>query len=167
MLRLLTEPAEQIRFHLHWSRWRRAHQATARRCHHARRARARPAIWSPAAWTWLPAVARPTRPELTDEQWARLQPLLPPQAPVGRPPRDARLVLAGVLWVLQTGASWRALPEQFGPWETIYGRYRRWCTTGLWPQLAEALQIPTTGYTAPRDTGSPSPTDTITSQVSL
>ena len=69
-----------------------------------------------------------------------MQPLLPPRAPVGRPPGDNRVVLAGILWVLRTGAGWRALPREFGPWHTIYSRYRRWRLAGLWPQLVQGLQ---------------------------
>ena len=85
---------------------------------------------------------RPPWTALTDAQWARVRPLLPAQgpgrpAPVRRPP-----VLAGLLWVLRTGAGWRALPPEFGPWRTIYSRYRRWCLAGLWPQLVQALQDP-------------------------
>ena len=149
LLRLLACPAEQRGFLLHWSRWRRAQEARARRGHIARRARAtRP-------WCPLPAPERPpdapparaVRPawtdlstDLSDAQWARVQPLLPPKAPVGRPPCDGRAVLAGVLWVLRAGAGWRALPPAFGPWRTIYGRYRQWCRSGLWPRLLQALQ---------------------------
>jgi transposase len=48
-------------------------------------------------------------------------------------------VLAGVLWVLNRHASWRELPEAFGPWRTIYGHYRHWRQTGLWPHLLRAL----------------------------
>ena len=141
LLRIATAPAERQGFHLRWSTWRRAHQAAARRGHVAARARAGPA----------PAIpeqdARPTRPEahplpleLSDAEWARVQPLLPPAASVGRPPRDARTILAGVLWILGTHASWRELPARFGPWPTVYGRYRRWRLTGLWPRVLQALQ---------------------------
>jgi transposase len=148
LLHLLTEPPERHGFLRHWSRWRRAHQAVARRGHGAARARARPVARSPA----LPAPSPP--PEdwqlpaaLTDAQWARVQSLLPPRAPVGRPPRDTRAVFAGVLWVLQTNASWRALPAEYGPWRTIYGRHRAWVATGLWPRLIAALNDTKTSAT--------------------
>jgi transposase len=68
-----------------------------------------------------------------------VRPLLPPPAPVGRPPHDARSVLAGVLWVLGSNASWRELPERFGPWQTVYRRYRDWCASGTWPRLLQSL----------------------------
>jgi transposase len=84
-------------------------------------------------------VARPLPSELTDARWARVQPLLPSRAPVGRPPRDARTVLAGALRVLRAQAPWRALPAEYGPWPTTYGRHRLWAATGLWPRILDAL----------------------------
>ena len=141
LLRVLTAPAEHQRFQLHWSTWRRAHQAVARRGHRAARARAWPVRTSPApAIQSTRPAADPLPVEVSDACWAHVQPLLPPPAAVGRPPRDARAVLAGVLWILGTGASWRELPTAFGPWPTVYGRYRDWCATGLWPQLLQALR---------------------------
>jgi transposase len=50
-------------------------------------------------------------------------------------------VIDGMLWVHASGASWRDLPEkEFGPWQTIYGRYNRWRKEGLWQQIAELLR---------------------------
>ncbi len=70
--------------------------------------------------------------ELSDAQWERIVPLLPP---LRRHPRDDRTLLAGMLWVVQTGTSWRALPEQFGPWQTVYSGYQRWHRAGIWQQI--------------------------------
>ena len=54
--------------------------------------------------------------ELTDAQWAKLAPLLPPQRPrMGRPPKDHRLIVEAIVWLDRTGAPWRDLPSQFGP----------------------------------------------------
>jgi transposase len=140
LLRLLTEPPERHGFLLRWSRWRRAHQAIARRGHIAARARAHPAVRGrPATVSALALVDRPLPFELADAAWARVQPLFPPRAPTGRPPRDTRIVLAGVLWVLRTQASWRTLPAAYGPWRTVYGRHRLWVATGLWPRILDAL----------------------------
>ena len=140
LLRLLAEPPERHGFLLRWSWWRRAHQAVARRGHVAARARARPAASSPAPTVPAPGpVDRLLPTELTDAAWARVQPLLPPRAPVGRPPRDTRTVLEGVLWVRRAHASWRSLPVNFGPWRTVYGRHRLWVATGLWPRILDAL----------------------------
>ena len=81
------------------------------------------------------------RGDLTNEQWDRLAPHLPPQRPVtGRPARDHRTVLNGILWVLRTGAPWRDLPERYGPWQTCYSRFRRWQQAGIWPAILAALQ---------------------------
>jgi transposase len=67
---------------------------------------------------------------------------MPPlKPPTGRPRRDHRQVLAGMLWIFGTGASWRDLPEEeFGPWRTVYGRYRQWCKEGLWQRIVESLR---------------------------
>ena len=54
-------------------------------------------------------------------------------------PPDHRTVLGGILWVVRSGASWRAMPAEYGKWETTYQRYRLWCATGLWQCILEAL----------------------------
>jgi transposase len=78
---------------------------------------------------------------LTDAQWARVESLVPPNGRSGRHWRDHRGVIDGMLWVHASGASWRDLPEEkFGPWQTIYDRYNRWCKEGLWQQIEEALR---------------------------
>ena len=78
---------------------------------------------------------------LADEQWERIRALLPTQEPgQGRPRRDDRQVLCGILWIMDTGSSWRDLPEEdFGPNSTVHGRYRKWCEEGLWSRIMEAL----------------------------
>ena len=79
--------------------------------------------------------------ELTDDQWAALAPHLPPQrAATGRPAKDHRTVVEGVLWRLRTGAPWRDLPERFGPWQSVYTRFRRWQRAGVWDRALAALQ---------------------------
>ena len=84
--------------------------------------------------------SRQRRPNLTDEQWALVSPLLPPQrGEVGRAPHDHREVLGGILWVARTGSSWREMPEQFGKWERAYRRYELWLRQGLWERILEAL----------------------------
>ena len=66
------------------------------------------------------------RHALTDEQWERIEPLIPrSQARTGRPPKDRRLMLDGIFWILATGAPWRDLPERFGPWQTVYDHFSR------------------------------------------
>jgi transposase len=81
------------------------------------------------------------RHELTNTQWERLQPLLPPQKPpTGRPAVDHRRILNGLLWLLRTGAPWRDLPERYGPWQTVASRLYRWRKTGLWDRLLATVQ---------------------------
>jgi transposase len=81
------------------------------------------------------------RHELTDEEWARLAPLLPPEQPkTGRANKDHRPVVNGILWRLGTGAPWRDLPERYGPWQSVYTRFRRWRLAGVWDRLFAALQ---------------------------
>jgi Putative transposase of IS4/5 family (DUF4096) len=130
--------ADQRPFRLGWSRWRRAHQAVAARCHAARRAvRSQTPARDGAA---PPAVAPPADASLTDAEWRLLEPLLPPQkSATGRPRHDHRTVLAGILWVVRSGGSWRAMPAEYGKWETAYKRYRLWLASALWPRLLQAL----------------------------
>lgn len=82
------------------------------------------------------------RHELTDEQWERLQPLLPPQKPPnrGRPGKDQRTIINGILWIDKTGAPWRDLPERFGPWQSVASRFYRWRQQGVWDKILAQLQ---------------------------
>src|SRR5207248_920142 len=79
------------------------------------------------------------RHELTETEWARLAPLLPPRK-AGKPRKDDRLVINGILWKLATGAPWRDLPERFGPWQSVYTRFRRWRRAGVWDRMLAAVQ---------------------------
>jgi hypothetical protein len=143
MLVLAADEAQRA-FLLGWSHWRRAHQAVAKRCHTARRARERGRLPAPAALLTLPPRA------VSDAEWERVRPLLPPQKPrTGRPRHDHRTVLSGILWVLRTAAPWREMPRQFGKWDTAYARYRLWCKQGLWQRLIDALG-PTAAPPSPR-----------------
>ena len=80
---------------------------------------------------------------LTDEQWAMLEPLIskPPRRPDrrGRPWRDARQVLNGVLWVLRTGAPWRDLPGRYPPYQTCHRRFQAWVCDGTFKRVLAAL----------------------------
>lgn len=76
---------------------------------------------------------------LTDTQWAVLEPLLPPRSKEGRPRKDDRQVVEGILWRLRTGAPWRDLPARFGPHQTVSGRYHRWAKAGVWTRVLQAL----------------------------
>jgi transposase len=80
------------------------------------------------------------RHDLTEAEWRRLAPLLPPPARRGRPCRDRRQVLNGILWILATGAQWRDLPARYGPWPTCYRWFAQWARDGTWARLHQALQ---------------------------
>jgi transposase len=79
--------------------------------------------------------------ELTDEQWAVVEPVLRPQRREdnrGRPWHETRAVLNGVFWVLGTGAQWRELPEKYPPYQTCHRRFQQWIRSG---KLEEALKM--------------------------
>lgn len=137
----MAEPKGRRRFLLGWSTWRRAHQAVAARCRKASRAARGAARHAPGGEgpPKVTAIA-PEEAHLTDEQWALVLPLLPPQrGGVGRPPHDHRAVLGGILWVARTGSSWREMPEEYGKWETAYRRYELWVKQGLWQRILRTL----------------------------
>ena len=82
------------------------------------------------------------RHRLTDEQWTVVCPLIPVStAPTDRPARNPREMLDGILWILVTGAAWRDLPQDFGPWETVYCYFARWQRTGVFENIFTALQV--------------------------
>lgn len=137
MLLAHNEPPERFPFRLAWSTFRRTHQAIARRCHAARRANQQPAPSGSPTIQVLPG----TMLALTDEQWLRIAPLLPPWTPrIDRPPHDHRTILAGIFWVVRMGASWREIPARFGPWETVHSRYQVWRRAGVWQQILEIME---------------------------
>jgi transposase len=81
------------------------------------------------------------RGDLTNEQWARLVPLLPPQKPhTGRPNHDHRQIINGMLWILRTGAPWEDLPERYGTRGTVSSRFYRWRALGIWDRVLASLQ---------------------------
>jgi transposase len=81
------------------------------------------------------------RHELSDAAWARIEPLLPGDPPRGGRWRDHRQVVNGIVWKIRTGADWRDVPERYGPWQTLYQRFRRWSADGTWDRLLEQVQI--------------------------
>lgn len=82
------------------------------------------------------------RHELTDEQWELIKRFIPHQvARTGRPPKEPRLMLNGIFWILGTGAPWRDLPERLGPWQTVYDHFSTWRRTGVFAKVIEVLQI--------------------------
>lgn len=81
------------------------------------------------------------RHELTEAQWEQLQPLLPAQKPhTGRPGKDHRTIINGILWINKTGAPWRDLPERYGSWKTVATRFYRWHKQGIWEKILAEVQ---------------------------
>ena len=82
------------------------------------------------------------RGDLTDRQWEQLAPHLPPEhtGQPGHPWSDHRRVINGIRWVLRTGASWRDLPERYGPWQTCSDRFGRWRRDGTGDRLLQTVQ---------------------------
>jgi len=73
------------------------------------------------------------RYELTDEEWKQVKDLLPPErtGKKGKPCKDNRNMLNAMVWLARSGAPWRDLPERFGPWESVYTRFRKWLDDGI------------------------------------
>jgi transposase len=80
------------------------------------------------------------RHRLTDEQWSRIANLFGARKPTGRPPRDRRQVLDGILWILNTGAPWRDLPPEFGPWATAWDLFDTWNADGTLQSVLHRLR---------------------------
>lgn len=77
---------------------------------------------------------------LTDEQWGRIEPLLPSsKGKQSRPFRDHRQVINGIIYRYRTGCPWRDLPEMFGPWQTVWKRHARFSKDGTWDRILTAV----------------------------
>ncbi len=81
--------------------------------------------------------------ELTNEQWAIIGPLIPEpprrEDGRGRPWKETREVMNGVLWILRSGARWQDLPERFPPYQTCHRRFQQWSRDGTLRKVLEAL----------------------------
>ncbi|MGP3956777.1 IS5 family transposase [Nonomuraea sp. 3N208] len=78
---------------------------------------------------------------LSDDMWARIEPLLPPtKGPMGPPFRPHRPVVEAVLYRLRTGVAWRDLPKEFGAWQTVHRRHQSWSRDGVWDEILATLQ---------------------------
>ena len=71
--------------------------------------------------------------DFIDEQWERIQPLLPPEnvEKKGRPRKDERMMLNGMLWMNQRGVQWRQLPVRYGLWQSVSARFAKWRDNGI------------------------------------
>jgi len=79
--------------------------------------------------------------DLTDRQWRRLEPQLPPAQPGGRPRSvGMRELVDAILYILRNGITWRALPHDFPPWQTAYHYFSAWRADGTWEAIHDALR---------------------------
>src|SRR3977135_3148593 len=83
------------------------------------------------AWRWV------MRFDLSDDEWALLEPLMPKSRKSVR--ADDRKILNAIFYVLRTGMPWRDLPERYGPYTTAYNRFNRWSRRGIWKRIFDAL----------------------------
>lgn len=82
------------------------------------------------------------RHDISDEKWLMIAPVLatPRSDPRGRKSNDDRLMFNGILWIMKTGAPWRDLPIEFGPWQTVYKRFSKWTKLSVWDDLFTNLK---------------------------
>ena len=79
--------------------------------------------------------------DLTDAEWAILEPLIPPAKPGGRKRSvDIREVINAILYLLRTGCAWRMLPHDFPNWHTVYTYLRNWRRDGTWQRINDVLR---------------------------
>jgi len=82
------------------------------------------------------------RHEVSDSEWERIKDLLPLEnTGRGRPSKSNRVIYNGILWIDKTGAPWRDLPEHFGPWQTVYSRFRLWSKSEVFKGIFEHLSV--------------------------
>jgi transposase len=87
------------------------------------------------------SVAVAGRADLSDAQWAFLEPLLPTGKKPGRPPKwTKRQLINGIRWRVRVGAPWRDVPPAYGSWQAVYGLFRRWQRAGVWAAILARLQ---------------------------
>jgi transposase len=80
------------------------------------------------------------RKQLDDRQWSRIATVLEAQRGAGRLGNNDRNFIEAVLWWRRTGVPWRDLPNEFGPWKTVFNRFDRWSKTGRWTRVFQSLQ---------------------------
>ncbi len=79
--------------------------------------------------------------DLTNAQWTRLEPVLPPVRPGGRPrAHPTRELIDAMRYVLRGGISWRSLPHEYPPWQTVYHSFRAWRLDGTWERRNDELR---------------------------
>jgi len=80
------------------------------------------------------------RVQMNERQWSKVAAILEAERGAGRRGRDDRSFIEAVLWWRRTGVPWRDLPDEFGPWKTVFNRFDRWSKAGKWGRLFAAMQ---------------------------
>src|SRR6266851_9168154 len=79
--------------------------------------------------------------DLSDAEWAILEPLIPKALPGGRPRSvNMRQILNGIFYMLRSGGAWRRLAHEYPAWSTVYDYFRKWRNAGVWEQLVRTLR---------------------------
>lgn len=83
------------------------------------------------------------RYELTNEEWERIKEMLPPErtGKKGRPSKDNRRMVNGMMWIARSGAQWREMPTRYGKWSGVYTRFRKWRDDGVLENVFRALSM--------------------------
>ena len=81
------------------------------------------------------------RYEISNHEWERIKDKLPSErtGKRGRPAKNNRIMLNGMLWIARTGAQWREMTECYGPWQSVYARFRKWQKDGVWEKIFHTL----------------------------
>lgn len=82
---------------------------------------------------------RMVRDRLCDDAWEQIADVFPERAKTGRPRKSPRDVVDGILYVLRTGCPWRDLPEELGPWQSVYHWFNAWATDGTLDEILDRL----------------------------
>ncbi len=103
------------------------------------------------------------RYELTVQEWEQIASLLPPEktGKPGRPSKDNRTMLNGMVWIARSGAPWRDLPERYGPWNSVYSRFRKWIDDGILDNIFRVLSLEPNCMSSPWMPQSSRPTSTV------
>jgi transposase len=89
--------------------------------------------------TTMPRKAYPT--DLSDKEWAVIEPYIPKPKPGGRPAKhERREILNAIAYVLRSGEAWRLMPHDLPPWSTVYDYFRQWRLDGTWERINGALR---------------------------
>jgi len=84
---------------------------------------------------------KPYNTDVTDVEWAIIEPLVPAVQPGGRPRfRKMREVINAIFYIQRAGCAWRLLPHEFPPWQTVYHYFRTWRIAGVWESMLRTVR---------------------------